>query len=404
MPSTSDLDGLKNQRAKLIESVIGALGPEALADPSLPDVVARLVDQRLAAPGGFSMNGSSPASQSGGPGGQSPAPGAPPADGGLADLIGLGATAPADLAQAEMSPGVVDYDDTVTSDRLLATADLYYQYVHERLGVFDVIFKLQELFRAGTIRISDGRGAVGLYRFDKHAILRYDRSERLQAYKRVLGYGPAAPSRNARPNQEFHGLFTHFIGETAKFWRDKRISEVIRDRANDPTFASMALAKRAALDLRNNIKNSSYGYVSVMRTETSQALAEAFAILDADDLKSQFGAQNPWEMIELVMWQHFHRAVAASAMNRMAVSGRSILQWLAQPHVLTTDRRMFEAKLYPIAEAAEEWLSSDEGMRLSRPTPPARGVYQSGPPPAGSRRDPIFGRSPGRMPAVRVVG
>ena len=146
MPSTSDLDGLKNQRAKLIENVIGALGPEALADPNLPEVVGRLVDQRLATPGGFSMNGSSAASQYGRPAGQPLAPTgqpAPPTDGGLADLIGLGATAPADLAQAEMSPGVVDYDDTVTSDRLLATADLYYQYVHERLGVFDVIYQLQ---------------------------------------------------------------------------------------------------------------------------------------------------------------------------------------------------------------------------------------------------------------------
>jgi hypothetical protein len=407
MPSTSDLDGLKNQRAKLIESVIGALGPEALADPNLPDVVGRLVDQRLASSGGFSMNGSSPAGQYGRPAGQPVAPAGPPqppADGGLADLIGLGATAPADLSQAEMSPGVVDYDDTVTSDRLLATADLYYQYVHERLGVFDVIYQLQELFRAGSIRISAGPGAVGLYRFDKHAVLRYKRAERMQAYKRVLGYGPAAPSRNARPNREFHGLFTHFVGETAKFWRDKRISEVIRERATDPTFGSIAIVRRTALDLRNNVKNSSYGYVSVMRTETSQALAEAFQILDAPDLKAQFGADTQWDMIELVMWQYFHRAVAASAMNRMAVSGRNMLQWLAQPFVLTTDRRMFEAKLYPIAEAAEEWLSSDEGMRLSRPTPPARNVYQPGPPPIGSRRDPVFGRSPGRMPAVRVVG
>ena len=103
----------------------------------------------------------------------------------------------------------------------------------------------------------------------------------MQAYKRVLGYGPAAPSRNARPNREFHGLFTHFVGETAKFWRDKRISEVIRERATDPTFGSIAIVRRSALDLRNNVKNSSYGYVSVMRTRPSQALAEAFQILDA---------------------------------------------------------------------------------------------------------------------------
>jgi hypothetical protein len=397
MPSTSDLDGSKDQRAKLIEGVIGALGPEALADPSLPDVVSRMVDQKLAAPGAMSTNGSKPSA----PGGQAQRP----TDGGLSDLIGLGAAAPTDFASVEMSPGVTDYDDTVTSERLMATADLYYQAMHERLGVFQVIFKLQELFRAGSVRISAGPGAFGLYRFDKHAILRYKRTERLQAYQRVLGYGPAGPGRDARPNHQFHPLFTHFIGETAKFWRDKRISEVIRERANDPSFGSIAIVRRAALDLRNNVKNSSYGYVNVLRIETSQALAEAFQILDSPDLKAQFGAETAWDMIELVMWQYFHRSVAASAMNRMAVSGRSVLQWLAQPFVLTSDRRMFEAKLYPIAEAAEEWLSSEEGMRVSKPTPPARNVYQSGPPVVGSRhRDPIFGRSHGRMPAVPVVG
>ena len=114
--------------------------------------VQRLVDQRLAAM--TPPNGTRP-----------------PTDGGLTDLMGLGGTAPADPGQTVMSPGVVDYDDTVTSARLLATADLYYQYVHDRMGVFDVMFKLQELFRAGTLRISDGSGAFGLYRFDKHGDL-----------------------------------------------------------------------------------------------------------------------------------------------------------------------------------------------------------------------------------------
>ncbi|HXW78501.1 MAG TPA: hypothetical protein VEJ84_03330, partial [Acidimicrobiales bacterium] len=258
MNNASTHDGLKNQRAKLIESVLGVLGPDALSDPSLPDVLGRLVDQRLAA--GGSQGAAAP------PGGA----GAPPTDGGLADLMGVGGTAPVDAGDVQVSAGVVDYDDTVVSDRLLATADLYYQYMHERLGVFEVIYKLQELFRAGSLRISAGRGAFGLYRFDKHSILRYRRAERMQAYRRVFGYGPASAGANARPNQPFHGLFTHFISETAKFWRDKRISEVIRERATDPTFGSIAIVRRAALDLRNNVKNSSYGYVNVMRIETSQ--------------------------------------------------------------------------------------------------------------------------------------
>jgi hypothetical protein len=84
---------------------------------------------------------------------------------------------------------VEDYDGTVTSDRILASADLYYLCIHELLGVFKVMHKLQELFCAGTLRISSGEGAYGLYRFDKHNILRYQQGDRRQAYARVLGYG-----------------------------------------------------------------------------------------------------------------------------------------------------------------------------------------------------------------------
>jgi hypothetical protein len=394
MTTTTAYDTFKDQRAKLIDSVLSQLGPEALADPNLPDILGRLIDQRL---------GPAPT-----PVGATPPPGAPPdttpADGGFADLIGIGDTAAKDLNQTQMSPGVVDYDDTVTSDRILATADLYYLWVHERLGVFRVISQLQELFRAGSLRISSGPGAFGLYRFDRRAILRYRRAERMQAYRRVLGYGAGSAGANARPNPDFHPLFTHFVGETAKFWRDKRISEVIRERATDPTFGSIAIVRRAALDLRNNVKNSSYGYANVMRIETGQALADAFRILDSPDVKAQFGAENAWDMIELVTWQYFHQSVAASAMNRMATAGRTMLQWLAEPFVLTTDRKVFEAKLYPIAEPSEEWISSEEGFRLTRPTPPPRNVYVPGAPPQGRRRDPVFARNQGLMPAAPVVG
>jgi hypothetical protein len=394
MTTTTAYDSLKDQRAKLIDSVLNLLGPEALSDPNLPDVLERLIDQRLGPP---------PT-----PVGAEPPPDAPPdktpADGGFADLIGIGDNAAKELSQTQMPAGVVDYDDKVTSDRILSTADLYYLWVHERLGVFRVISQLQELFRAGSLRISSGPGAFGLYRFDRRSILRYRRPERLEAYRRVLGYGTGSAGPNARPNPEFHGLFTHFVGETAKFWRDKRISEVIRERATDPTFGSIAIVRRAALDLRNNVKNSSFGYANVMRIETSQALADAFRILESPDVKAQFGADNAWDMIELVTWQYFHQSVAASAMNRMATAGRSMLQWLAEPFVLTTDRKIFEAKLYPIAEAAEEWISSEEGFRLTRPTPPPRNVYIPGPPPLGRRRDPVFARNDGFMPASRVVG
>ena len=262
---------------------------------------------------------------------------------------------------------------------------LYYLSLHEQLGVFEVVWKLQELFQAGSLRISHGPGAFGLYRFDKHSVLRYRRADRLRAYRRVLGYGPATAGPNARPNENFDRLLRNFITEVAKFWRDKRISNVIRERATDPSFGSIAIVRRSGLDLRTNVKNSSYGFVNVLRIETSQALAEAFKILGAEDIRAQFGAETAWDTVELVMWQYFHRTVAASTMNRMATTGRDVLRWLAQPHILREDRRGFEASLYAIADEAEEWISSRSGLQTSRPTPPPRNIYVNGAPPAGPR-------------------
>ncbi len=386
MVKTNDYDNRNDRAAALLEEAIKNLGPELIANPQLAEILNRKIDDQL---------NEYYASQNGK---------GVPTDGGLSDLIGLGKDAPTNLGDTQISRGVVDYDDTVTSDRILASADLYYICIHEFLGVFRVMNKLQELFRAGTLRISSGEGAYGLYRFDRRNILRYRMRDRLQAYRRVFGYTKVNPGANARPNPQFHGLLTHFVGETAKYWRDKRISEVIRQNATDPTFGSIAIVRRAGLDLRNNLKNSSYGYINVLRVETSQALAEAFKVLEAPDVRAQFGADNAWELIELVLWQYFHESVHASTMNRMAVTGREILRWLAEPFVLKKNRTDFEALLYRIAESSEEWISSEEGMRISRPTPPPRNVYVSGAPPSGARRDPVFARSTGMMPAPKIVG
>ena len=367
MPNTKDYDRRHDQVAALLENTIEQLGPDLVTNPQLAEIVNRTIDQQV-----DKLDEVQDQTQ--------------PTDGGLADLIGLGNNAPTDLGQTLVSPGVIDYDDSVVSDRILATADLYYLYMHERLGVFRVINKLQELFRAGTLRISDGPGAYGLYRFDKHGILRYNQRERMQAYQRVFGYTKVHPGPGAHPNFRFHGLFLHFVTETAKFWRDKRISEVIRERANDPSYGSIAIVRRTALDLRNNLKNSSYGYINVLRIETSQSLAECFKILNAPDLRAQFGSSDAWDTIELVLWQYFHQSVNASTMSRMATSGRELLRWLAQPFVLKKTRTDFEALLLRVAEYAEEWMASEEGMLLSSPTPPPRQVFAQEDMPIGSTR------------------
>jgi hypothetical protein len=224
-----------------------------------------------------------------------------PKDHGLANIVGIGDEAGIAAGEFHVNINVMPYDEVVTSERLLAMADLYYIYQHERAGVFRAVFKLQELFKAGRIRLADGLGAVGLYQYDRQRALRATRDDRMQAYRRAFGYTNTQPPAGARPNVQFHQLFTNFNTEAAQYFRDKRISEVVRPNGRDLTFGSVAVVRRAGLDLRANLKHASYGHVIVLATELSQLLERAFIILEADDVKRVFGADNAWDTLEEVL-------------------------------------------------------------------------------------------------------
>jgi hypothetical protein len=295
-----------------------------------------------------------------------------PPDKGLAELAGIGAEAADRFGKARIPQGVEPYDEQVTSERMIGVGDLYYIYQHERIGVFRVMRKLKELFHAGAVRLSSGPGAFRLYQFDRRDVLRYTLADRIAAYRRAFGYGGVALPQGSSPNVDFHRLFGHFVNQVALFWRDKRISDVVRERAYDPSFGSIAIVRRAGLDLRNNLKFTSFGHLNVMRVEVMQLLDEAFKILGADDVKNLFGVDNAWDVVEEVLVRYFNERLVTSPRQRMAVAGREVLRWLAQPHIMKMQRGPFEALLLEIAEYAEEWLTSAQSLGLSERMPANR--------------------------------
>jgi hypothetical protein len=290
----------------------------------------------------------------------------PPPDEGLAQLAGVGPEAANQLGQTRIPQGVEPYDEQVASERIVAVGDLYYLYQHEKIGVFRVIRKLKELFHAGAIRLSSGQGAFKLYQFDRRDVLRYTMRDRLMAYRRAFGYGSAPVPTGTTPNADFHNMFGHFINQVALFWRDKRISDVVRERAYDPSFGSIAIVRRAGLDLRNNLKFTSFGHLNVMRVEVMQLLEEAFRILGADDVKNLFGVDTAWDVVEEVLVRYFNERLVTSPRQRMAVAGREVLRWLAQPHIMKMQRGPFEGLLLEIAEYSEEWLTSAQSLGLAK--------------------------------------
>jgi hypothetical protein len=233
-------------------------------------------------------------------------------------------------------------------------------------------------------------------------VLRYTQRDRLAAYRRVFGYGGGPVPTGSRANTDFHKLFAHFIHQVTLFWRDKRISDVIRERAYDPSFGSIAIVRRSGLDLRNNLKWLSFGHLNVLRVEVMQLLEEAFKILNSDDIKRLFGADNAWDVVEEVLIRYFNERLVTSPRQRMGVTGREVLRWLAQPHILQTARSQFETLLLEIAEYSEEWLTSAQAMGLAGRPATARVLpwTQSSPIPPGDPSKQVAGvASPRRAPA-----
>jgi hypothetical protein len=348
MAITQDYQNLLDRVAALRETMTGRLSSDLIQNPQLAEAIVQQIDDLYSAVVQNDL--------------QRPLP----PDKGLAQLVGLGPEAARKLGDTLLPQQVEPYDETVTSERIIAVGDLYYIYQHERIGVFRVMQKLQELFRGGAVRLSTGEGAYGLYQFDRREVLRYTRRDRLVAYRRVLGFGNAQVPPGSRPNTDFQGLFSHLINQIALFWRDKRISDVIRERAQDPSFGSIAIVRRAGLDLRNNMKFTSFGNLNVLRVEVMQLLDEAFRILNTDDVKRLFGADTAWDVIEDVLVRHFNERLQTSPRQRMAVTGREVMRWLAQPHILQTSRPQFEALLLQVAEHAEEWLTSAQALGVAQ--------------------------------------
>jgi hypothetical protein len=347
MATGKDYQGLYDRIAALREQVTNRLSSDLISNPQLADALTKQIDDMMQSV--VDTDSKTP----------------PPPDKGLAQLVGVGADAASELGQVRIPPGVESYDETITSERIIAVGDMYYLWQHEKIGIFRVVQKLQELFRAGTVRLSAGPGAYALYQFDRREVLRYTNRDRVSAYKRIFNYGSGPVPSGSRANTDFHKLFSHFIHQVTMFWRDKRISDVIRERAYDPSFGSMAIVRRAGLDLRNNLKWLSFGHLNVLRVEVMQLLEEAFKILNSQDVKRLFGADNAWDVVEEVLIRYFNERLVTSTRQRMGVTGREVLRWLAQPHILQTTRSQFETLLLQIAEQAEEWLTSAQAMGLA---------------------------------------
>jgi hypothetical protein len=148
----------------------------------------------------------------------------------------------------------------------------------------------------------------------------------------------------------------------------------------------------------------SFGHLNVLRVEVMQILEDAFKILDSDDVKDMFGAATGWDVVEEVLVRYFNERLVTSPRQRMAVTGRDILLWLAQPFIMQTQRAQFESLLLNVAEPAEEWLTSAQALGLAVRTGSDRAQPWDSPATVAGARRPVRPAAARRAPARRVNG
>jgi hypothetical protein len=276
------------------------------------------------------------------------------------DLAGLTGGPPQALDSIQFPYLPLDFDEAVIPTQIRWTAELYYIYQHDRMGVFQVVDVLLKLFHEGRMRVQRGPGARALYLLEKRKPLRYTRVSREIAYRRAFNYGQAPLSEAAAANREFHRSFVAWISSIAQYWRDLLIGEVIRggQLINQRPFASQATVQRLGADLRWAIDRTTYGNIVVLAMETLDYLNTILRLLESPDILKAFDANTKWDVIEIVSQRHLGGIRDITRRARLADAGRKLLQFLADNPMRTQDHTSFQAEISPFGQVAEEWLAA----------------------------------------------
>jgi hypothetical protein len=294
-------------------------------------------------------------------------------DGGDAfiDLVGLGKEGVRPFGDVAYPNLVADFDEAVVPSQLHAAAELYFIYMHERMGVFRVAEVLRRLFRDGRMRIQRGPGARSIYLLEKWQPLRYGRRDRLTAYMRVFNYGRATRPAGAIVNVNFHFQLVALMSALAQYFRDLTIGEVIRggQEIEQRPYGTLATIQRLGADLRYALDRASYGNVVALTHEAGLYLKQLLELFEAPDIKKSFDANNKWDVVEQVLNRYMGGARELSQRAKMAESGRRVLLWVAGNEFdVLEDPQKFQIEAQPAGAHAEAWIAAyrmtDEGRRF----------------------------------------
>src|SRR2546429_4516877 len=116
MATEQEYQNLYDRVAALMDKAADLRSADLIANPQLADALIKQIDSLLQSAVDADKNA------------------LPPPDKGLAALAGIGPEASAEFGKTRIPSGVQPYDETINSERIIAVADVYYLWQHEKIG------------------------------------------------------------------------------------------------------------------------------------------------------------------------------------------------------------------------------------------------------------------------------
>ena len=200
-----------------------------------------------------------------------------------------------------------------------AMRSIYAAAMLEELKLFQVAGRLVELFQSGALPIARGAAGQQLYRYARTTRERLAPADRRALYARTLGIGGSPP--DSRPNRDFGDLWMRFLASVAALAPQASVTRIL-GLAED--------VRRAGRDLAANLSAHGDGLAYYEARELHGQIKLITELLSKPEIRSAYGARDLWQVVDKVAALELGGASNITRHRTMAMSGSTIIAWLAR--------------------------------------------------------------------------
>jgi hypothetical protein len=234
----------------------------------------------------------------------------------------------ADGATTQLGIDIPDFEDaaeaSIAMQNVQAVGVFLCGAMFEEVKLFEVVEKLVEQFQAGTLTRTGDAGQM-LYTYWKDTPNRMSDAERRNFYSMTMGI--PGGSSNGMINREFNDLWLRFVSSVSSFVRKNEVDRLLR--APVPAAISQQQVRKAARDLAVNLSMHGYGMTYHAAKDLQLQLKFMFDLLSDKDIKSNYGANDMWQVVDQVATLELGGAKTSSRYRTLATCGAIITAWLA---------------------------------------------------------------------------